>query len=280
MKKNWISMSALAVGILFAMNGCGGGSVGNDHVHTEQRDSKVNTELNALGENELGFYGKNVIFGNNALGDSTIWNISYDEETLDSEEIQMKFDEDTVLLKEASEVSWNYADTYGVSEDGSLMRWDQGLYIEIRNAYTNGCYDAQIYAIEDTERTAITLCITDQQASEERQAVGDAASILVGKSFYYTDDYLDDENGYYMNTFEENRLLDIEYASDGEVFYTDEATVGYSGSTLIIYIEGKTGKCEVTRLNNSVELDCDFNAAPIYLWDTIADAKANPMPDV
>lgn len=277
MKRNWISMSAFAAGILFAMNGCGGGS---DHINTGQTGSKVNTELNALGENELGFYGKNVIFGNDALGDPTIWSITFDDKALSSEEIQMRFDEDNVLLKEASDVSWYYADTYGVSSDGSLMRWDEGLYIEILQAFTNGCYDAQLYTIDDIERIAITLCATRQQAHEETPATGEAASVLVGNSFYYTDDYLDDENGYYMNTFEESRVLDIEYTSDGEVLYTNEAAVGYSGSRFIIHSEGETGKCEVTRLEKSVELDCDFNSAPIYLWDTIADAKANPMPDL
>jgi hypothetical protein len=280
MKKNWISTSVIAAAILFTMNGCGGGGAESDFVKTELSGLEVNTGFNALGENELGFYGKDVIFGNDPLGDSTIWNITFDDNALDIEEIQMRFDEDNVLLKEASDVSWYYADMYGVSADGRLMRWDQGLYIEILQAFTNGCYDAQLYTIDDRERTAITLCATTHKNTEETPATGEAASVLVGNSFYYTDDVLDDEDGYYMNTFEQGRVLDIEYTSDGEVLYTYEAAVSYSGSTLILHNESGNEQCEVTRLDKSVELDCDFNSAPIYLWDTIADAKANPMPDV
>lgn len=280
MKKNWISTSVIVAGVLFSINGCGGGGGESDPIIIEQSDSEVNTEFNALGENELGFYGKDVILGNNALGDATTWNITFDDEMLDPEGIQMKFDEDTILFKNASDVSWYDSGIYGVSSDGSLMKFDQGYYIEILTAYTNGCYDAQFYAIEDMDEFAITLCAPNRQIYQEVPVTGEAASILVGKSFYYTDACQDDEDGYSMNTFEESRVLDIEYTSDGEVLYTDEASVGYSGSTFIFLKDGKVGKCEVTRLEKSVELDCNYNSGPIYLWDTIADAKANPMPDV
>lgn len=104
-----------------------------------------------------------------------------------------------------------------------------------------------------------------------------AQDILEGKSFYYTDIYLDFEDGYYTNHFGTDLLTATEHMPDGTVIdqWTEVVPISYSGSAVLITDEGTTQTCEVTEASSYVTITC--TSRPTFvLWKTIEDAKANP----
>ena len=105
-----------------------------------------------------------------------------------------------------------------------------------------------------------------------------AESLLLGNSFYYTDIYLDFEDGYYTNYFGADLLTHTEHMADGTVLdqWTVIVPISYSGTMVNITDEGVTQSCEVVRAEKSVEITCPSRPT-FVLWDTIEDAKANPQ---
>ncbi len=106
-----------------------------------------------------------------------------------------------------------------------------------------------------------------------------AESILVGNTFYYTNDYLDFEDGYYKNYFGSSSATETEHMSNGTMLYTDTITVTYSGTSVVFNINGTKESCGVTRQQKSVILSCPSLSGDRHIWDTIEDAKANPHYD-
>ena len=106
----------------------------------------------------------------------------------------------------------------------------------------------------------------------------DAQDILEGKTFYYTDEYLDFSDGYYKDYFGATTLTETEHMADGTVLYTYNIHIKYSGSDLIVDYNGDDETCSVERYQKSVEIYCPVNGYTQVLWDTIEDAKANPQP--
>jgi len=107
-----------------------------------------------------------------------------------------------------------------------------------------------------------------------------AAEILKGKTFYYTDNELDDENGYYQDDFNDTTFTETEYDSDSNELFSESMKISYSGSQITLTDEeGDEETCSVKRADKSVEISCPNNGFIQILWDTIEDAKANPQPD-
>jgi len=107
----------------------------------------------------------------------------------------------------------------------------------------------------------------------------DAKSILSGQTFYYTDDYLDDEDGFYADSFTDKTLTEVEYDADGEELYKESIDISYSGTNLILIDGDDKETCSVTRADKSVKIYCPSNGFTQILWDSISDAKANPQSD-
>lgn len=105
-----------------------------------------------------------------------------------------------------------------------------------------------------------------------------AEEILKDKSFYYTDIYLDFEDGYYTNHFSADTLTATEHMPDGTIIdqWTEIVPISYSGTTVVVTDEGVTQSCEVTEASAYVTITCPSRPTFI-LWKTIEDAKANPQ---
>jgi len=107
----------------------------------------------------------------------------------------------------------------------------------------------------------------------------DAKALLAGKTFYYTDDELEDINGYYSDFFSDTVLIEKEYDRSGHILSTDApVSISYEGSNIILSEGGSQQTCSVKGATNSVEIYCAFNGFTQILWENIADAKAHPQP--
>ena len=106
----------------------------------------------------------------------------------------------------------------------------------------------------------------------------DAADILIGKTLYYVDDYLDDPAGYYSDSFEKDKMTDKEYDKDKNLLYTDVVSIKYEGETIVFTDGNDESSCHVERMKESITFDCKWNGGSdtTILWDTIDLAKANP----
>ena len=105
-----------------------------------------------------------------------------------------------------------------------------------------------------------------------------AEEILNGNTFYYTDMYLDFEDGYYTNHFTADTLTETEHMPDGTIIdqWTLTVPINYSGTTVIVTDEGISQSCEVTGTSTYATVTCP--PRPTYiLWKTLEDAKANPQ---
>ncbi len=104
-----------------------------------------------------------------------------------------------------------------------------------------------------------------------------AETLLLGKTFYSTDNELDDPDGYYQLYFDTSFVIESEYAGDGTLLWTyDPEPITYSGTTIISLIDGEEFALEVIEAQKSV--DFVFNGVVVSsLWYTIEDAKANPQ---
>ena len=105
-----------------------------------------------------------------------------------------------------------------------------------------------------------------------------AVDILEGKSFYYTDIYLDFEDGYYKEHFGTDLFTHTEHMPDGTTIdaWTLTAPITYSGTTVNITDDGVTQSCEVVGASTYVTITCPSRSTYI-LWNSIEDAKANPQ---
>ncbi len=127
----------------------------------------------------------------------------------------------------------------------------------------------------------MTGCGSSDNDSSSEDISTAASDILIGKTFYYTDDYLDDLDGYYSDTFEKDKLTDKEYDKDENILYTDTVSVRYEGETMIIVEGNEESVCNVERMKESVTFVCTWNGETetMILWDTIDLAKSNPSKD-
>jgi len=106
-----------------------------------------------------------------------------------------------------------------------------------------------------------------------------ALDILEGKTLYYTDNMLDDPEGYFSNAFSKNTMVEKEYDQDGNVLYTPETlSVRYEGRNITFSKDGISFSCSVARMTESTIIECKLldESLKVVLWDTIELAKANP----
>ena len=106
-----------------------------------------------------------------------------------------------------------------------------------------------------------------------------ASDILEGKTLYYSDNMLDDPEGYFANIFSKNTMVEKEYDQEGNVLYAPEThSMRYEGKNIIFSEEGISFSCSVARMTESTIIECKLadESLTIVLWDTIELAKANP----
>ena len=141
MKKLKVLLSVIAMS--FVMIGCGGGG-GGDSVNLPSVDNSILAD----GENEWGYYGTNVLFGEYLVAQS--WT-AIDES--DDTFIDIEFFSDGDFLFDGY-----YVGVYGVSLDGRTIRSDilndititgvrenyYGVYNNGILQYTLDCYDANV----------------------------------------------------------------------------------------------------------------------------------------
>jgi major membrane immunogen (membrane-anchored lipoprotein) len=105
-----------------------------------------------------------------------------------------------------------------------------------------------------------------------------AESILKGKTFYYTDNELNEANGYYKEVYSTKSFIETEYLEDGTLVSNETILFTYSGNKITIDDEGYKFDCTVTKNGKSIVFDCLIPGENFkhVSWTTIKDAKANP----
>ena len=139
----------LGLSMMLLMTGCGGGGNGSGSAGT-------NNAALATGQNELGYYGKNVIFGDFAIA-SRGWGISSPQE---QHNLQLLFSADgqDVLIAIGIDLSDGI---YGVSNDGhtlTISDYIDKYKIQIVSSQSEYCYSGTFSKISTGQIMDVTIC--------------------------------------------------------------------------------------------------------------------------
>ncbi len=137
------------VAMSFVMVGCG--SSGS----SDGGSSGANNSAIAAGQNELGYYGQNVIFGNLCICRG--WEITSPGE---SQSLNLLFPYDNQYAVASKGI--NVFDvTYGISNDGTTMKindYDNTFQIHITSSQSQYCYNGTFSNISTGESIDVTIC--------------------------------------------------------------------------------------------------------------------------
>ncbi len=147
----WIK-SLIFIGVAVAFTACGGGGGGSS---STPPPTLVDNAAVAEGQNEYGYYGNEVIFGNSvAVGNWTnkaVYNGS--EETVI---IDLYSGGEMSLTNITRGISFD--GTYGISHDGANMKTSLGDTVAIQSSIGNNCYNVLLTNINKIGSLSAKLC--------------------------------------------------------------------------------------------------------------------------
>ncbi len=248
----------LLIVTLFIVIGCGGNSSNTDGTGQPFNASDI-------------LLGKTLYYTDSMLDDPEgYFSNAFLKETMVEKEYDQDgnvlYSPDTIAIKyEGNNVTFSEG---GLSFSCSVVRMTESTVLECQ-------------LIDESVRIVLWDTVELAKANPDTESGENAKNMLLGKTFYSTDDWVNDYNGYYTDTFLEETSVGNTYDADGtpnNAPFTRVLT--YRGTEITLTYEemGLTSVCSVERMDKSIVLDCINTYDEQYtkiLWETVEEANTH-----